>query len=117
MPNRARRWRRRGLLTSGASLLDRTGLPLGAGLLAGRGPFGDPVTRGDLARGGRVEARWRHEHGLTVVTQFLDALGDVGQGPVPAALGRAGEVSPRVPAPGELLDARHIHHPVVQERI
>src|SRR5262249_3505387 len=57
------------------------------------------------------------EHRLPVVAQLLDALGDVGQGPVAAALGRAGEVCPRVPAARQLLDAGHVDHPVVQERV
>src|SRR5579864_5192976 len=44
------------------------------------------VARGDLARGGRVGARPRDEHGVAVVAQFLHALPDVRQRPVPAVL-------------------------------
>src|SRR6516164_8868183 len=100
---------------SGAGPLRRTSLLCGTGVarcgiatggfLARLRPARTRVTCGDPPGGERVRAgRW-HEHRVTVIAQFLDALGDVGQGPVPATLGRAGEVRPREPAPGKLLDA------------
>src|SRR5215472_8418055 len=116
-----------GMKHSGAGPLRRTSLLCGAGAArrgivtagygAGLRPVRTRVPCGDLPGGERVRAgRW-HEHRVTVIAQFLDALGDVGQGPVPATLGRAGEIRPRVPSPGELLDAGHVHHPVMQERV
>jgi hypothetical protein len=58
-----------------------------------------------------------HEYRLAVVLEFADRLLDVGQRPVPAGLERAGEVRARVPPAGQLLDAGHVHHPVVQVRV
>ena len=55
-----------------------------------------------------------HEQRLPVVLQLLDALADVGQRPVAAALLGGGEVDPRVPAAGQLLDRRDVDDPVVQ---
>src|ERR1019366_6489749 len=70
--------------------------------------------RRDAASGGCVWPRLRDEQRLAVVAQLFDALPDVGERPVPALLGRAGEIDPWVPAPGELLDARYVDHAVVQ---
>ena len=49
-----------------------------------------------------------------VVLELLDALDDVGQRPVAARFSGGGEVHPRVPAAGQLLDRGHVDHPVVQ---
>src|SRR5687767_3429121 len=67
---------------------------------------GEPaaVPRGDLPGAGAVRAGLGHEDGLPVVAQLLDALLDVGERAVVAALGRSREVGPRVPPAGELLD-------------
>ena len=56
----------------------------------------------------------RHEHGLAVVAQLGDRLADVGEGAVPAALGRGREVGTREPAAGQLLDRGDVDDPVVQ---
>ena len=55
-----------------------------------------------------------HEERLAVVLQLLDALLDVGERAVAAALLGGGEVDPRVPAAGQLLDRRDVDDPVVQ---
>src|SRR5262249_60618756 len=98
----------------GRGSLGRPGLGrlLGLRLLSLRFGSGG-VTSGDLPRLYRIGAGWRHEHRLAVIAQLLDALPDVGERPVPAVLGRAGEVHARVPAPGQLLDAADVHHAVV----
>src|SRR3954454_2286580 len=59
---------------------------------------GDPLRLGGVGTGGG------DEDGLAVVAQLLDALADVGEGAVVAALGRRVVVGAREPAPGELLD-------------
>ncbi len=69
---------------------------------------------GDLLRGRGVRAGRCHEDGLAVVAQLLDALLDVGESAVVAALGGRGEVGPRVPATGELLDRGDVDVAVVQ---
>src|SRR3954447_14546705 len=62
----------------------------------------------DRPGGVAVRPRGRHEHGLAVVAQLLDALLDVGERTVVAALGGRLEVGAWIPAPGQLLDRGHI---------
>ena len=99
-----------------ARLPGSTGIGLGHGGGFGPLPGGQEPGR-DLARGGGVGPRHRNENGFPVVPELGDALLDVGQRPVAADLGRAREVSARIPAPGQFLDARDVDHPVVQELI
>src|SRR5690606_6277713 len=73
--------------------------------------------RRQRARRVGVRARLGHEQRGAVVLQLLDALADVCERPVATALGGAVEVDPRIPAPGELLDARHVDDAVVQEAL
>src|SRR5215469_5562257 len=94
---------------TGRWLLSRTGLPVSRGL-------GGKASR-QLARGRSIRAGLGHEDRLPVVLKLTDALPDVRQRAMPAVLLRAGEIGPRVPAPGQLLDAGDVNHPVVQERI
>src|ERR1700680_3695721 len=75
------------------------------------------VPGGDMTCCRRIRAGGRDEDCLTVVAEFLDALPDICERTVAAVLLRAREVGARVPAPGELLDARHVDHPVVQEGV
>src|SRR4051794_27607850 len=70
------------------------------------------VLLGD-APGGLGVGTWRrHEDGGAVVPQLFDALLDVGERSVVAALRRAREVRPREPAAGQLLDRGHVDDPV-----
>src|SRR3954454_5530961 len=68
----------------------------------------------ELARLGPGPAGGRHEDGGPVVAELLDALPDVGESPMVAALHRRVEVRPGVPAPAELLDRGDVDDPVVQ---
>src|SRR4051794_27919508 len=53
-----------------------------------------------------VRTRLRYEDRLPVITQLRDRVDDVGERAVPARLDRRIEVGLRIPAAGELLDAR-----------
>lgn len=66
---------------------------------------------------GTVRAWGRNEDRLTVVAQFVDALANIGQGPVSPLLLRTREVHPWVPPSGEFLDARDVDHAVMQVRV
>src|SRR4051794_38992027 len=68
-----------------------------------------PMQLGESLRLDALRA-WRgHEDRGSVVAQLLDALEDVGQGAMVAALGRCGEVRTREPTPGQLLDRGDVH--------
>src|SRR6476619_1876878 len=55
----------------------------------------------------------RHEYRLAVVAQLGDRRADVGEGTLPAGLGRGREVGPGEPPAGELLDGGDVDDPVV----
>src|ERR1035441_4314326 len=110
---------------SGARSPGRTGIAAGLpgatrrsrGLRAAGAVCLRNVPGGDLPCGRRVRAGRRDEDRLTVVPEFQDALPDVRERPVTAVLRWAREIGARVPAPGQLLDARYVDHPVMKEGI
>src|SRR4051812_24772177 len=68
----------------------------------------------DLARLFATRTGLRHKDRLPVIAQLLNAFSDVGESAVAAVLLGRREVGAGIPAASQLLDRRHIDHPVMQ---